>query len=160
MYTCEIGVGDHKIINESIGVDIRKTKNTDIIADARHLPFKDSCFDKVFSSHIIEHFSHEEIEPILREWIRILKKEGVFELRCPDLRARALLYFFNPSITNVKNIYGKQDYPENYHKCGFSYRLLKEILIKCGIKKIKRVMDGYRGIPFIPNDLHIFGIKK
>ena len=160
MYICEIGVGDRKVMNGSIGVDIRKTKNTDIIADAHHLPFKNSSFDHVYSSHTIEHFSHQEIESILYEWIRILKEGGVFEIRCPDLRARTLLFFINPSIANIKNIYGEQNYPENYHKCGFSYAVLKSLLIKCGIKKIKRVIGGYRGIPFIPNDLHIVGVKK
>ena len=50
----EIGCGEQKVMDESIGVDIRKTEKVDIIADARQLPFKDGCFDHVYSSHLIE----------------------------------------------------------------------------------------------------------
>lgn len=159
-WICEIGCGDQKVMEDSIGIDIRKTKEVDIIADARKLPFKDNCFDHVYSSHVIEHFSHREVKEVLREWVRVLKEGGVFELRCPDLQARALLFFLKPSWKNVRNVYGGQDYLGNYHKCGFSYKLLKAIAKEQEIIKIKRVIDGYRGIPFIPGDLHIKGMKK
>ena len=41
-----------------------------------------------------------------------------------------------------------------------SYDLLKELLEECGITKIKRVIKGFEGIPFIPDCLHIKGVKK
>lgn len=157
---CEIGCGDQKVMEDSIGVDIRITKKVDIVADARNLPFKALCFDHVNSSHVIEHFPHHEVKAVLCEWVRVLKEGGTFELRCPDLRARTLLFFLKPSWGNVRNIYGGQDYPENCHKCGFSYRLLKELVGEMGIVNIKRVLDGYKGVPFIPSDLHITGVKK
>ena len=157
---CEIGCGECKVFDGSIGVDIRRTAKTDVLADARKLPFKDGCFDHIYSSHVIEHFSHNEIECVLIEWIRVLKDEGVFEIRCPDLRVRALIFFLSPSWGNIKNIYGEQDYIENYHKSGFSYGLLKNILNKKDIGKIKRILDGYKGIPLLPCDLHIKGLKK
>lgn len=143
----------------NIGVDLRKTGSVDIVADARMLPFKDESFEHVYSSHLIEHFSHQEVKQVLAEWVRVLKKQGVIEIRCPDLRARALLFFLNPSWQNVKNIYGGQDYVGNQHKCGFSYGLLKQVLEPCGIKNIKRVIKGYKGVPFIPDCLHVKGVK-
>lgn len=155
----EIGCGDQKAIDGSIGVDIRQTEKVDIIADARKLPFKDSCFDHVYSSHLIEHFAHWEVKEVLHEWVRVLKPGGEFELRCPDLRARSLLFFLSPTWKNVKNIYGGQDYPENHHKCGFSYNLLKELLEQRGINRVKRIIRGYLGIPFLPDCLHVKGIK-
>jgi len=48
----------------------------------------------------------------------------------------------------------------NYHKCGFSFGLIKECLISVGIVKIKRHVKDYGGIPFIPDCLHVTGIKK
>ncbi|CAD6490832.1 MAG: Methyltransferase domain protein [Candidatus Argoarchaeum ethanivorans] len=161
MMICEIGCGDQKVMEDSIGIDIRKTKEVDIIADAYKLPFKDGCFDHVYSSHAIEHFSHCEVKEVLREWVRVLKERGTFELRCPDLRARALLFFMRPSWKNVKNIYGGQDFPENYHKCGFSYKMLKELLEQVGIKRVRRILRrrGYMGIPFLPDCLHVKGVK-
>jgi predicted SAM-dependent methyltransferase len=115
----DIGCGENK--KGDIGIDIRETKVVDIVADARFLPFRDYSFDSVYSSHTIEHFSHREVKNVLAEWVRVLKKGGVMEIRCPDLRARAFLFFLKPSWQNVRYIYGAQDYEGNYHKCGFSY---------------------------------------
>lgn len=159
MIKLDIGCGEEEISN-AIRVDIRKTDIVDVIADARFLPFKDATFDYVYSSHLIEHFSHRDVKSVLLEWIRVLKKGGTIEIRCPYLRIRALIFFLNPSWQNMKNIYGEQDHAFNYHKAGFSYGLLKHILKDCGITNIKRVIRGYKGIPFMPDCLHVQGVKK
>jgi len=154
----DIGCGESK--KGDIGVDLRKTGSVDIVADARMLPFKDESFDHVYSSHLIEHLSHREVRNVLVEWVRVLKKGGIIEIRCPDLRARALPFFLNPSWQNVKNIYGEQDYIGNYHKCAFSFGLLKHLLESCGIRNVKRIIKGYKGVPFIPDCLHVKGVKR
>lgn len=92
--------------------------------------------------------------------VRVLKEGGSIELRCPDLRARALLFFINPSWNNIVNIYGEQNYPANFHKCGFSYTRIKELLSKSGLIKIRGIYDGAYGVPFIPCDLHVKGVKN
>ncbi|MCR6692460.1 MAG: class I SAM-dependent methyltransferase [archaeon YNP-LCB-003-016] len=61
----DIGCGEKKRPG-MIGLDIKRTANVDIIGDARYLPFKDSCFDKIYSSHMIEHISHREIKKPLK----------------------------------------------------------------------------------------------
>ena len=155
----DIGCGTNKK-EGAIGLDFRRTDSVDILADARHMPFIDESFDCVYSSHILEHFPHKDIPIILTEWVRCLKKGGVFEIRCPDLRARAFLFFINPSWQNVQHIYGEQDYPGNSHKCGFSYGILKNLLQRQGIKNMKRIVKGYKGIPFVPDCLHLKGIKE
>ncbi len=123
----DVGCGEDK--KGDVGVDLRRTKFVDVVADARLLPFRDECFDHVYSSNTIEHFSHLEVKSVLSEWTRVLRKEGVFEVCCPNLRARAFLFFLNPSWQNVKNVYGQQDYEGNYRHCGFSFGLLKGLLI-------------------------------
>jgi predicted SAM-dependent methyltransferase len=100
-----IGCGESKLVG-MIGLDVRRTPPTDVIADTWMLPFRDGSFDYVSSSHTIEHFSHKEIPSVLSEWVRLLKEGGAIEVRCPDLRARSLLFFLNPAFHNVKNIYG------------------------------------------------------
>jgi SAM-dependent methyltransferase len=154
----DVGCGDNK--HGDLGLDIRRTISTDIIADALYLPFKDSAFTKIYSRHVIEHFGHGKTKTLLTEWLRVLQPECVIEIRCPDLRARALLLFFNFSQKNIENVYGEQNHEGNYHKCGFSYGALKRALSSCGVAHIKRVLDGYRGIPFVPCDLHVVGIKS
>lgn len=156
----EIGCGGKKVFPNSVGLDIRPIEGVDVVADARRLPFDDNYFDHVYSSHVIEHFSHQEVKDVLIEWIRVLKDGGIFELRCPDLRLRALIFALNPKKQDIINIYGEQDYPENQHRCGFSYGLLKKILLESGIIKITRINDGFKGVPFLPSDLHIKGFKR
>jgi predicted SAM-dependent methyltransferase len=155
----EVGCGNKRAHSNSLTLDVRKTSQVDIIADARALPFKNGSVDYLFSSHVIEHFSHTEVGDVVGEWVRVLKNEGTIEVRCPDLRARALLFFIHPSWENVQNIYGEQDYSANYHMCGFSYARIKELLSRFGIKKIRRIYDGAYGIPFIPCDLHVVGVR-
>ena len=154
-----IGCGEKKMEN-AIGLDIRETKSVDIIADAHQLPFKDEIFDLVYSSHLIEHFSHLEIAGVVKEWVRVLKKAGTIEIRCPWLRVRALIFFLRPTWENVRNIYGGQEHEGDFHKCGFSFTLLKGLLENCEIIKVKRVIErGYKGLPFL-SDLHVKGVKN
>jgi len=154
----DIGCGESAKKGD-IGLDFRKTSSVDVLADARMLPFRDESFDHVYSSHLIEHFSHREVNVVLVEWVRVLRRDGIIEIRCPDLRARSLLFFLKPSWQNLKNIYGAQDYVGNTHKCGFSFGLLKGLLESIGIKDVKRVINGYKGVPFIPDCLHVKGLK-
>jgi len=72
MRLLDIGCGDRKR-QGALGLDIQVTKDVDVIADARKLPFRDEAFDHVYSSHVLEHFSHREVLKVLREWIRVLK---------------------------------------------------------------------------------------
>ena len=113
----DIGCEENK--KGDVGIDFRKLKSVDIVADAEFLPIRTESIDHLFSSHVIEHFSHKRSRFILKEWIRTVKEEGIVEIECPDLRARALLFFINPNFKNIKNIYGEQDYAGNYHKVVF-----------------------------------------
>jgi predicted SAM-dependent methyltransferase len=83
----EIGCGNKKIFSKSVCTDVRKTPVVDVVCDARDLPFEDNSFDHVYASHIIEHFSHKETQNVLDEWIRVLKENGILEIRCPDVIA-------------------------------------------------------------------------
>jgi SAM-dependent methyltransferase len=160
MLICEIGCGNKREFNNSISVDIRPLPAVSVVADASFLPFKSDSFDMVYSSHVIEHFSHIESDNLLKEWIRILKVGGTLEIRCPDLRARAFIFSIFPNQKNIQNIYGNQEYEFNFHKNGFSYGILKKKLQDNQIINIKRIRDNPYNIPLLPSDLHITGMKN
>lgn len=155
----DIGCGDSPRAGY-LGLDVRPTRGAGVLADASQLPFRDGSFALVFSSHSLEHFGHREVRSVLEEGVRILRPGGIFEVRCPDLRARALLFALRPSWKDVVNIYGEQDDEFGFHKSGFSYGLLKGLLQDLGIEDIDRVVAGYRGVPFLPNSLHLRGKKR
>jgi len=154
----DIGCGDNKL-DGALGIDFRKDSSADVLADALRLPFRDESIDHVFSSYLIEHYSHRAIKDVLGEWVRILKLDGLLELRCPNLRARALLFVLNPTWHSIVQIFGEQDHAGNFHKSGFNKGLLKEFIKSVGIVDIKDVFEPYRGIPFIPRCIHYVGRK-
>jgi predicted SAM-dependent methyltransferase len=79
-----------KCANKILNVDVVKNYpgnlvQPDYLADAANLYFaKDSEFDFVCSSHVLEHLAN----PVkaIKEWIRVIKKNGVIYCAIPDKR--------------------------------------------------------------------------
>lgn len=93
----EVGCGEGRnlifIANKGlkvVGIDIndeylKKAKSSVTVAqaDARKLPFKDSSFDCVLCSEVLEHL--EDPESCVNECRRILKEGGIAVFACPTL---------------------------------------------------------------------------
>lgn len=124
-------------------LDIRDEGDINIRADARHLPIKDETYDIVFSSHTLEHFAYWEVLNVLAEWIRVLKVGGELRLVVPNVQAaaRAIAEGKFRSI-DMWIMYGQQEYPENFHKSGFTPETMKEALLKLG--NLKDIYIGTR----------------
>ena len=50
-------------------------------------PFPEASFDVVYSSHVLEHFTQEQAQFLLREAQRVLKPQGILRLSVPDLES-------------------------------------------------------------------------
>jgi ubiquinone/menaquinone biosynthesis C-methylase UbiE len=48
-----------------------------MVADARHIPVKDTTFDAVFAIHVVGHLHEPDREEIVREVTRVLKPGGI-----------------------------------------------------------------------------------
>ncbi|GAB4196580.1 MAG: hypothetical protein OHK0022_14240 [Roseiflexaceae bacterium] len=88
-YGLDLGFGGDPISPTAIRVDMPRpyTRMGDqpvqLGGDARDLRwFRDGVLDFVFSSHLLEDF--EDTEPVLREWLRVLRPGGRLVLFCPD----------------------------------------------------------------------------
>lgn len=68
-YTLNVGCNQH--IFGDVRLDIKRTKATNILGDACHLPFKDNCFDTVIALGILHHISN--YEQAIKEIIRVCK---------------------------------------------------------------------------------------
>jgi len=107
--------------------------NVDIISSAEILPFSDSFFDYILASDIIEHFPINKTVSILTEWFRILKKEGILELRTPDMSWAAKHYTENKDAKFVSyHVFGGQDYPGNFHYVMFDSTWLTSLCADVG----------------------------
>ena len=58
----------------------------------RRLPFADSTFEVVYSSHVLEHFAPATAAGLLRECHRVLKPGGILRTVLPDLESACREY--------------------------------------------------------------------
>lgn len=78
----DFGARHDKIKPDALGVDRDDVFDIDMVLDvSKPLPFKDEVFDYVFSSHCLEHI--EDTEETLKEWLRVLAKDGYIILYLP-----------------------------------------------------------------------------
>ncbi len=86
---CGTGQVDTDLINyyKITGVDISKealniNRNSNlksirlVKADAKKMPFKSNSFDGIYNLGLMEHFTQEEINKTLKEFRRVLKRDG------------------------------------------------------------------------------------
>ena len=113
--------------------DIREEVKPDVVCDVRYLPVPDQTFDIVYSSHTLEHFGWNDIQRILKEWVRILKVGGELRLIVPNLRHVGYRLITDQVYpTDMWNLYGEQDYPKNFHASGFTPKILAALVESLG----------------------------
>jgi predicted SAM-dependent methyltransferase len=116
-----------------VSFDIREEVKPDVICDLRRLPVPDQTFDIVFSSHTLEHFAFNDVQKVLKEWVRILKVGGELRLVVPNLRhVGHRLAIDQVYPTDMMVLYGEQDYPKNFHAAGFTPRMLSALVGSLG----------------------------
>jgi len=136
--------------------DFRPLPCVDIVGDVRHLPFRDGYFDYILASDIIEHFPIAETTSVMREWLRVLKKEGIIEFRLPNLLAICEDYVkrHQENRSDMQGgvpiahyfswlLYGGQDYVGNFHYVGFDRRFFEFICKDVGLEEQSWKKEGY-----------------
>jgi ubiquinone/menaquinone biosynthesis C-methylase UbiE len=78
---------------------IQEKPNIEIIKGvAEHIPFKDSVFDVVYSSHVLEHVSDKAKS--LKEAKRVLKDDGIIIIGMPTSTMAIINFFSNLLLTS------------------------------------------------------------
>lgn len=90
---------------------------------------------------------YPEICAAVSEWSRVLTPGGELFVSVPDIEILSEMMSRNDSTVQRKNlllpiIFGGQDHESNFHKMGFYYDYLKELLVAFDMCEIKRV-DGF-----------------
>ena len=186
MRKLEIGASNKRIEGFEI-LNIIPGENIDYVCDAsKKLPFDDNTFDLIYSSHTLEHIPWYLVENSLREWIRILKSDGVLEVWVPDglkiceafikgeegnktLIDKDGWYKFNPlkdpciwasgRIFTYGDGTGVEDHP-NWHRAIFSFRYIKYLFNKLGLVNVTQMdRSEVRGADHGWINLGIKGLK-
>lgn len=76
LYGIDIATNSIKKINININGKF-------IVANAKKLPYESCFFDKVIALDILEHFTKNELDQVVSEIYRVLKKSGKFILSVP-----------------------------------------------------------------------------
>jgi len=129
-----------------VRVDIREDCDPDYRVDVRNLPFGDGSFDIVFSSHVLEHFNRAEWKTVLKEWCRLVTKDGQIHLVLPNIAWAAHMIAVERKIDdNVLNVlYGQQSYPYDFHYNGLTPERVEEALKENGFSFLENpVLEGY-----------------
>jgi hypothetical protein len=132
-----------------VRVDAREECKPDYRCDIRSLPFGNEEFDLVFASHVLEHIRRDEWTDVLKEWIRVLKKDGEFVIIVPNLKWAAERLVENPrlegqELVDVLNvIYGAQGNLFDNHYNGFWPSNLTDELICDGLEVKEPEFKGY-----------------
>lgn len=79
-----------------INIDIINFPHIDVQADVTELPFADCSIDYFLAKDLLEHFSWRIIPVVLKEWFRVLKSGGEFEIETPSLEALVYIYVKRP----------------------------------------------------------------
>ena len=121
------------------------------IADYEHIDIKssvdkldtidDGAVDEIYASHVLEYFDRNEVESVLKEWKRVLKKDGVLRIAVPNFEALIKVYQETEEIDKILGpLYGKWDLSDGnfmYHKTVYDKNSLTELLEGVGFSDIE-----------------------
>ena len=115
--------------------------------------------DAVFSSHNIEHLYPHEVPLALREFLRVLKPNGIAVITCPDLQSVCALVaqdkLLEPAYSSAAGpiapldiLYGLRSSMAQgnlymAHRCGFTQKVLRGTLQALGFKSVATMARGY-----------------
>lgn len=126
-------------------VDIR---DADICADIRALPIEDNSIDQVLLVHVIEHFTYEDADKVLKEIYRVLKRGKKVTIEAPDILETFNQYSDHVEVLS-RHVYGIM--PENgdigdCHKSGWTAQLACRHLTNLGFIVVSEghgILHGY-----------------
>jgi len=110
--------------------------------DIFNLPYEDNMVDLIYASHVIEYFDTQEVQKVLKEWKRVLKKDGILRIAVPDFQSMTELYHSGKiELINILGpLYGKMDMGDKkiYHKTVYDFKTLENTLKYAGFYDIFR----------------------
>lgn len=131
-----------------VNSDIEVGTGIDVVADIRQgLPFPDNHFDYIVSIHVLPELAYRELDPALKELLRVLKPGGVLRLSLPDLDLAIQAYrskdvdYFLIGDDEVRSLAGKLIVQLLWYgrsRSMFTWEFTKELLERTGYREVVR----------------------
>jgi hypothetical protein len=141
-----LGCG-HLPVEGYLNIDQRELPGVDVVAEATDLPFEPGSVSELYSAHLIEHFSQEELKRrVLPHWVELLKPGGTLRAVLPDWEEMITSYARGEyPFDDLREVtFGAQDYDGDFHLNMFSRDSLRQVLKEAGLKEISYPVTGRR----------------
>ncbi len=133
-----------------VNVDGFRDKNVQFLLDFnRGLPFANDIFDGVFCEHVLEHFSLEDGEKLMREVCRCLRVGGAARIVVPDAEKILKTYFEDPAKLIDYKLEGRGTamqavnacFRQRYeHQFLYDWASMQAMLLRAGFSKVTHVV--------------------
>jgi len=121
--------------------DIEHHANIDLVCDiknlAQYIP-KDYC-SEIRASHILEHFGTKEVTGIVKIIHELLEKDGKLVIYVPNFKWHSELAATGNDEMAVHYAFGGQLDQYDYHKTGFTPKILKNLLEANGFEVVRMI---------------------
>lgn len=107
--------GGRKNLNGFVNIDFvpHSGVQREVIANILDLGFiPDHSLSQVHSNHVIEHLTDNSLNSQLKEYWRILKKDGLLTIRCPNALGVAYGFWFDPVLEDERDEFLALGFPE------------------------------------------------
>lgn len=124
------------------------------------LPDGDGTVDEIRASHILEHFPHEQIGTVIREWVRVLKPGGMLKIAVPDFDQIVDRYKAPGDNGPIQQwIMGGHTDKDDIHHAIFNFPMLNQLLRNAGLWRVETWKDDGADCSQLPISLNLCGIK-
>lgn len=141
-------IGGHVIHDDWEIFDAQPRTGVDHVGDASDLSrFPDSTFAAVYASHVLEHFEYCRTVAVLREWGRVLRRDGLLFISVPDLDLLSAIFLdkhnsiLQQRSDAIRILFGGQIDPWDYHKAAFNEEVLVSFLRQACFSNAQRVTN-------------------
>jgi predicted SAM-dependent methyltransferase len=125
------------------------------------LSYADNSVDVIRASHILEHFSHKEVDAVLADWVRALKPGGILRIAVPDFENVARGYLEGKSLPAPIEwvVMGAQSDDNDYHKSVHDREHLRKRMAEAGLVLLRPWQSEIKDCAEYPISLNIEGTK-
>jgi SAM-dependent methyltransferase len=97
------------------------------------LHYADGSVDEIRASHVLEHFPHGQVEAVIADWVRALKKGGKLRIAVPDFAKLAQGYLEGDPLPHESFLMGGQVDANDFHHAVFDRDKLRKLLAGAGL---------------------------
>ncbi len=141
MMKLHLGCGHRNFGEDWIHIDAGNYGHLDYSSIQDLGQFKDDTIDLIYASHVVEYFDRDEVNSLLQEWRRVLKKDSILRIAVPDFKAMSHLYSTRRIVLKdiLGPLYGKMMMGNAciYHKTTYDFDSIKSVLQQNGFKSVK-----------------------